>query len=225
MAQDHTIRAFDEDMGQLNSLIAQMGGQAESLIRDAVDALRRGDHDLAAQVIARDKQLDAIEAQIERLAIQLIALRAPVASDLRHVVAAFKISGMLERVGDHAKNIARSTLKIVDFRFAALAQVPAIAEIAEGMIHSALDAYAAQDAQLAQDVVARDDQVDALYRDLIRNLIENLSEKTANVITATELLLVARHIERIGDNATNIAEAVYYAATGVVMPDRHKNAG
>jgi phosphate transport system protein len=224
MALDHTIRAFDEDMGRLNSLIAQMGGQAENLIRDAVDALRRGDHELAAQVIARDKQLDAIEAEVERLAIQLIALRAPVASDLRQVVAAFKISGMLERVGDHAKNIARSTLKIVDFRFAALSQVPAIAEIAEGMIHSALDAYAAQDARLAEDVVARDDEVDALYRDLIRNLIEHLSEQSANVITATELLLVARNIERIGDNATNVAEAVYYAATGVVMPDRHKTA-
>jgi phosphate transport system protein len=225
MAQDHTIRAFDEDMGRLNGLIAQMGGQAENLIRDAVDALRRGDHDLAAQVIVRDKQLDAIEAEVERLAIQLIALRAPVASDLRHVVAAFKISGMLERVGDHAKNIARSTLKIVDFRFAALARVPAIAEIAEGMIHSALDAYAAQDAALAEDVVARDEQVDALYRDLIRSLIEHLSEQSANVITATELLLVARNIERIGDNATNVAEAVYYAATGMVMPDRHKTAG
>jgi phosphate transport system protein len=225
MAQDHTIRAFDEDMGRLNALIAQMGGQAENLIRDAVDALHRGDHDLAAQVIVRDKQLDAIEAEVERLAIQLIALRAPVAGDLRHVVAAFKISGMLERVGDHAKNIARSTLKIKDFRFSAMARVPAIAEIAEGMIHSALDAYAAQDPRVAEDVVARDDQVDALYRELIRDLIDHLSEQSANVITATELLLVARNIERIGDNATNIAEAVYYAATGVVMPDRHKTPG
>ena len=224
MAQDHPIRAFDDDMGQLNALIAQMGGQAESLIRDAVDALRRGDHDLAKQVILRDRLLDALEAEVERLAIQLIALRAPVAGDLRQVVAAFKISGMLERVGDHAKNVARSTLKIEDFRFAALAEVPAIAEIAEGMIHSALDAYAAQNAPLAEEVVARDELVDALYRDLIRHLIEHLSEKTANVITATELLLIARNLERIGDNATNIAEAVYYAATGTVMIDRHRTA-
>jgi len=222
MAQDHTIRAFDSDLDRLNALIAQMGGQCESLIRDSVDALRRGDHDLAGTVIARDKLLDALEAEIERLAIQLIALRAPVAGDLRQVVAAFKISGMLERVGDHAKNIARSTLKIEDFRFGALGLVPAIAEIAEGMIHSALDAYAAQDARLAEDVVVRDDLVDALYRELIRNLIEHLSEQSASVITATELLLVARNLERIGDNATNVAEAVYYAATGMVMPDRHK---
>ena len=224
MAQDHTIRAFDNDMDQLNALIAQMGGQAENLIRDSIEALKRGDHDLAKEVIVRDRLLDALEAEVERLAIQLIALRAPVASDLRQVVAAFKISGMLERVGDHAKNIARSTLKIEDFRISALAQVPAIAEIAEGMVHSALDAYAAQDAALAEDVVARDEEVDALYRDLIRDLIELLSAKTANVITATELLLIARNLERIGDNATNIAEAVYYAATGAVMPDRHKSA-
>jgi phosphate transport system protein len=225
MAQEHILRAFDEDMGQLNALIAQMGGQAQSLIRDAVDALVRGDHDLATQVIARDKALDAIEAEVERLAIQLIALRAPVAGDLRQVVAAFKISGMLERVGDHAKNIARSTLKIEDFRFAPLTRISAVSEIAEGMIHSALDAYAAQDARLAEDVVARDEQVDALYKELMRGLIDHLSEQSANVITATELLLVARNIERIGDNATNIAEAVYYAATGVVMPDRHKTPG
>jgi phosphate transport system protein len=224
MAQDHTIRAFDEDINHLNALIAQMGGQAEILIRDAVSALRRGDHDLARACIARDKQLDALEAEIERLAIQLIALRAPVAGDLRQVVAAFKISGMLERVGDHAKNIARSTLLIEDFRFEALNLVPAIAEIAEGMIHSALDAYAAQDAALAEAVVARDDEVDALHRDLIRHLIDQLSDKSPNVITATELLQVSRHIERIGDNATNIAEAVYYAATGLVMPDRHSAA-
>jgi len=225
MSQDHTIRAFDEDINHLNALIAQMGGQAENMIRDAGDALRRGDHDLAREIIARDKLLDALEAEIERLAIQLIALRSPVASDLRQVVAAFKISGMLERVGDHAKNVARSTLKIVDFRFDALALVPAIAEIAEGMIHSALDAYAALDAQLAEAVVARDDEVDALYHDLIRHLISHLSDQSPNVITATELLLVARNIERIGDNATNIAEAVYYAATGLIMPDRHKSAG
>ncbi|WP_353228880.1 phosphate signaling complex protein PhoU [Novosphingobium sp.] len=222
MQHDHTLRAFDDDMGQLDALIAEMGGLAESQIREAIEALQYGNHDLASEVIARDKRLDAIEAEVERLAIQLIALRAPVASDLRRVVAAFKISGMLERVGDHAKNIARSTLKIQDFRFGPLAQVPAIAEIAEGMIHSALDAYAAQNVGLAEHVVARDDQVDALYRELIRNLIDHLHEQAANVITATELLLVARNIERIGDNATNVAEAVYYAATGTVMPDRHK---
>jgi phosphate transport system protein len=221
MANEHTIRAFDEDMGQLNALIAQMGGLAENQVQDAIDALRRGDHDKASVVVARDKQLDALEAEVEKLAIQLIALRAPVASDLRQVVAAFKISGMLERVGDHAKNIARSTLKINDFRFGSLALVPAVAEIAAGMIHSALNAYAAQNAVLAEDVVARDREVDALYRDMIRSLIDHLSEKSANVITATELLLVARNIERIGDNATNIAEAVYYASTGIVMPDRH----
>jgi phosphate transport system protein len=222
MANEFTTRAIDADMGQLNALIAQMGGLAESQIVAAIDALHRGDHDKASEVVARDKQLDLIEAEVEKLAIQLIALRAPVASDLRQVVAAFKISGMLERVGDHAKNIARSTLKIEDFRFGPIALIPAVAEIAVGMIHATLDAYAAQDPVLAQEVVVRDDLVDALYKELIRSLIEQLAEKTTNVVTATEMLLVARNIERIGDNATNIAEAVYYAATGIVMPDRHK---
>jgi phosphate transport system protein len=221
MANDHMNRAFDADMGQLNALIAQMGGLAERQIGDAIDALRQGDHDKAAAVVARDKDLDVIEAEVEKLAIQLIALRAPVADDLRQVVAAFKISGMLERVGDHAKNIARSTLKIANFRFGPLALVPAIAVIAGGMIHSALNAYAAQDAALAQDVVSRDDEVDALYRDLIASLLDTLTDKSADVVTATEMLLVARNIERIGDNATNIAEAVYYAKTGQVMADRH----
>lgn len=221
MAVDHTIRAFDEDMSRLDALIAEMGGLAESQIAGAIEALRRGDAEAAAAVVARDKALDALEAEIERLAIQLIALRAPVASDLRKVVAAFKISGMIERVGDHAKNIAKSVLKIGDFRFEPLTHVQVIGEIAQGMIHSALTAYAALDAALAQDVVARDDQVDALYRELVRGLIDVLQTGSANVITATETLAIARFIERIGDNATNIAEAVYYAATGLVMPDRH----
>jgi phosphate transport system protein len=222
MANEHTVRAFDEDMARLDALIAQMGALAESQIGTAIAALTTGDQDKAAAVIARDKALDAIEADIERLAIQLIAQRAPMADDLRQVVAAFKISGMLERIGDHAKNIARSTLKIDDFTFVALEQVPAVAEIAAGMVQSALAAYAGRDADLAEAVVARDEQVDALYRELISRLIDHLSEKSGNVIAATELLLIARHIERIGDNATNVAEAVYYARTGTVMPDRHK---
>lgn len=225
MAFDHLNRAFDEEMDQLNALIAQLGGLAESMIRDSVEALRRGDHDLASEVIARDKQLDAIEAEIEKLAIQTIALRQPVAGDLRQIVAAFKISGMLERVGDHAKNIARSTLKISNGRLTHAAKVPPMADIALGMIHSALDAFAARDAGLAADVVERDEAVDVLYKDLVRALIEHLSQPEPQVVAATELMLVARFIERIGDNATNIAEAVYYAVVGQNLPDRHKTPG
>ena len=225
MAFDHLNRAFDEEMDQLNALVAQLGGLAESMIRDSVEALRQGDHAMAAEIVARDKQLDLIEAEIEKLAIQMIALRQPVAGDLRQIVAAFKISGMLERVGDHAKNIARSTLKISNFRFDPLAKVPPMAEIAHGMIHATLDAFAARDADLAADVVERDEAVDALYKDLIRGLIEHLSQPDPQVVPATELMLVARFIERIGDNATNIAEAVYYAVTGQNLPDRHKTPG
>lgn len=221
MAVDHTIRAFDEDMSRLDALIAEMGGLAENQIATAIEVLQRGDADAARDVVARDKALDALEAEVERLAIQLIALRAPVASDLRKVVGALKISGMLERVGDHAKNIAKSVIKIPDFRFAPLARVPVIGEMVQGMIHSALTAYAALDTALAEDVVARDDQVDALYRELVRSLIDHLQDGSANAVTATETLLIARFIERIGDNATNIAESVYYASTGQVMPDRH----
>ncbi len=218
---DHTVKAFDEDITRLRGLIAEMGGIAEIAITEAMQALVRHDETLAAEVVARDKKLDALEADIDRLAIRVLALRAPMADDLREIVAALKIAGMLERIGDYAKNIAKRVGDIDELRkFEPLTLLPAMAEIASSMVHDVLTAHAARDTALAVEVVQRDDKVDNFYNSIFRNLVTHMMENPRSIGSAAQLLFVARNIERIGDHATNIAEMVYYSATGVYLTDR-----
>lgn len=226
MAHEHTVKAFDEDITKLRGMIAEMGGLAEVSINEAMEALIKGNEELAKGVVARDKRIDAIEAEVDRLAVRIIALRAPMADDLREVIAAFKIAGVLERIGDYAKNIAKSTKKIEDRRkFEPLTLIPAMAEIATEMVHDVLTAYAARNAESAAEIVARDDKVDAFYESIFRNLVSHMMENPATISSAAQLLFVARNIERIGDHATNVAEMVYYAATGDYLTDREDRAG
>jgi phosphate transport system protein len=221
MAHEHTVKAFDEDITRLRGLIAEMGGLAEVAIGEAMEALVKGNLELADGVIARDKRIDSLEAEIDRLAIRVIALRAPMADDLRELIAALKIAGVLERIGDYSKNIAKSAAKIENRkRFEPLTLIPAMAEIASEMVHDVMTAFAARDAALAKDVVARDDKVDAFYDSIFRNLVSYMIENPASISSAAELLFVARNIERIGDHATNVAEMVYFAATGNYLTDR-----
>ncbi|MBS0255886.1 MAG: phosphate signaling complex protein PhoU [Proteobacteria bacterium] len=221
MAQEHTVKAFDNDIASLRGLVAEMGGLAELSLSEAMEALVKGNQQLAEAVIARDKRIDAIEAEVDQLAVRIIALRAPVADDLREVIAALKIAGVVERIGDYAKNIAKSTDKIEERkRFEPLALIPAMAELAGSMVHDVLTAYAARDPVLARAVVERDARVDAFYNSLFRSLVSHMMESPATISTAAQLLFVARNIERIGDHATNVAEMVYFAATGDYLTDR-----
>lgn len=223
MPQEHTVKAFDEDITRLRGLIAEMGGLAEVAINESMDALVRGSHELASQVIGRDKRLDLLEHEIDKLAVQIIALRAPMADDLREVVSALKIAGMLERVGDYAKNIAKRAGRIeARQRFEPLTLIPAMAEIATEMVHDVLTAYAARDPALAIEVCQRDEKVDAFYNSILRNLMTHMMENPSTITSATELLFVARNLERIGDHATNVAEMVYFAATGKYLLDREQ---
>jgi len=221
MAQEHTVKAFDEDITRLRGLIAEMGGLAEVALHEAIEALTKGNETLANGVIARDKKIDAIEAEVDKLAVRVIALRAPMADDLREVIAALKIAGVLERIGDYGKNIAKSAIKVENRKkFEPLTLIPAMAEIAAEMVHDVMTAFAARDPALAREVVARDDKVDAFYDSIFRNLVSHMMENPASITSAAELLFVARNIERIGDHATNVAEMVYYAATGTYLTDR-----
>ncbi|MFZ5743713.1 MAG: phosphate signaling complex protein PhoU [Pseudomonadota bacterium] len=226
MAQEHTVKAFDEDITRLRGLIAEMGGLAEVSLAEAMEALVKGNSELAKGVVARDKRIDALEAEVDRLAIRVIALRAPMADDLREVIAALKIAGVVERIGDYAKNIAKSTDKIENRKkFEPLTLIPAMAEVAGEMVHDVLTAFAARDAALAAEIVARDDKVDAFYNSIFRNLVSHMIENPSSISSAAELLFVARNIERIGDHATNVAEMVHYAATGAYLTDREDLAG
>jgi phosphate transport system protein len=212
---DHTVKAFDEDITRLRGLIAEMGGLAEVAVQNAMDALVKGDDALAKQVIKGDKKIDALEAEIDKLAVRVIALRAPMADDLREVIAALKIAGVVERIGDYSKSIARASREIADRkRFEPLTLLPAMGELAAEMVHDVLTAYGARDPALALEVIAADQKVDNFYNSIFRNLVSHMVENPSTISTAAQLLFVARKIERIGDHATNVAEMVHFAATG-----------
>ena len=218
---EHTVKAFDADITRLRGIISEMGGLAEVAINEAMDALVRGDEDLAAQVVERDKRIDELESEVDRLTVRVIALRAPMADDLREIVAALKIAGVVERIGDYSKNIAKRVGRIEGRqRFEPLTLLPAMGEIAAEMVHDVLTAYAARDPVVAREVIERDDKVDAFYDGIFRNLVSHMVENPATISSAAQMLFIARNIERIGDHATNIAEMVHFAATGTYPPDR-----
>jgi len=219
---DHTVKAFDADITRLRGLIAEMGGLAEVAIQDGLDALVRGDEELATKVVANDKKIDDLETEVDKLAVRIIALRAPMADDLREVIAALKIAGVVERIGDYSKNIAKRVPVIEGKKtFEPLTLLPAMGELAGEMVHDVLTAYAARDPELAKEVIAADNKVDAFYDSIFRNLVSYMVENPATISSAAQLLFVARNIERIGDHATNVAEMVHFAATGAYPPDEY----
>jgi phosphate transport system protein len=216
--QEHTVKAFDHDIGQLRGLISQMGGLAEQAIADAMTALQRNDAALAKQVRQKDKEIDRIEVEVERLAVRVIALRAPMADDLREVVAALKIGAVVERIGDYAKNIAKRVTHIHATddgeRIEAVSILPAMATLAADMVRDVLDAFASRDAEAALAVCKRDDALDDFYNSIFRVLVTHMVENPRTISQVAHLLFVAKNLERIGDHATNVAEMVYFAATG-----------
>jgi len=217
----HTLKAFDDDIERLRALISQMGGLAEHAIGEAMRCLVERDSDGAEKVIIDDKKLDTLEVETERRAVQLIALRAPMAGNLREVVAALKISGVVERIGDYAKNIAKRVAQLENTgKIEPLSLLPEMARIATGMVHDVLDAFVERDADAAVRVCQRDDAVDDFYDSIFRTLLTHMMENPHNITQAAHLLFVAKNLERVGDHATNIAEMVYYAATGHHMADR-----
>jgi phosphate transport system protein len=220
---EHTIKAFDLEIGELRGLISEMGGRAEAAIEKAMAALVRGDTKLAATVVADDAKIDLLETQVEKLAVRIIGLRAPMADDLREVVAALKIAGVIERIGDYAKNIAKRVNTLKEHRkIEAVSVLPAMASIASGMVHDVLDAFAARDAEAALRVCERDREVDDFYNSIFRTLVTYMMENPPTITSAAHLLFVAKNIERIGDHATNVAEMVYFAATGNYMAERER---
>jgi len=225
-SREHTLKAFDEDLDRLRALISQMGGLAEHAIGEAMRCLVQRDVEGAQRVVTDDKKLDVLEVETERRAVQLIALRAPMASDLRDVVAALKISGVVERIGDYAKNIAKRVPQLDNVgKIEPLSLLPEMARIATGMVHDVLDAFLERDAQAAVRVCERDDAVDDFYDSIFRALLTHMMQNPQSIGPSAHLLFVAKNLERVGDHATNIAEMVYYAATGEHMTDRPGKSG
>jgi phosphate transport system protein len=217
---DHTVKAYDRELDTLERLIAEMGGVAEKMVVEAVDALANADTVLARQVVSTDPRLDALQREIENLAVMTIARRQPMAVDLRQVIGAIRVAGDLERVGDLAKNIARRTVKLeTEVRVSrALVGVKHMNEVATALMKDVLDAYAQRDAERAREVWERDVDLDALDDAVFRDLLTHMMEDPRNISFCAHLLFCSKNIERIGDHATNIAETVVYLATGEPMP-------
>jgi phosphate transport system protein len=191
----HTLKAFDEDIERLRALISQMGGLAEHAITEAMRCLIQRDIEGAAIVVEEDKKLDVLEVETERRAIQLIALRAPMAADLRDVVAALKISGVVERIGDYAKNIAKRVPQLENIaKIEPLSLLPEMARIATEMVHDVLDAFVERDAEAALRVCERDQAVDDFYDSIFRTLLTHMMENPHNIGQSAHLLFVAKNL-------------------------------
>ena len=216
MEEQHIASAFDRDLEAIQAQIMKMGGLVEEAIRLGAKALETRDEDLALEVRDGDKAIDGLEELIDEEAARVIALRAPTASDLRLVLSVMKIAGNLERIGDYAKNMAKRT--------ALLAQGPNISEgtaalrrmarEVELMLKDALDSYIQRDAELARDVIARDEEVDQMYNALFREFLTHMMEDPRNISACMHLHFIAKNTERMGDHVTSIAEQVVYLVTG-----------
>lgn len=219
----HISSAFDADLEHLQNLILEMGGQVEAQIERATEVLQARDEDAAREVVAADKRIDAFEAEIESEAVKVLALRQPIASDLRTVVSVMKVANNLERIGDYAKNNAK--------RVPALAAIPSIGAsnaslrrmsvAVRDMLHDVLESVVNSDSDLALDVWKRDEEVDQIYNGLFRELLTHMMEDPRNIGPCMHLLFIAKNIERIGDHVTNITEQVIYAVTGS-LPDESR---
>lgn len=218
----HTVKAFDDDLDQIRATICEMGGLAEAAIRESMQALVYRDSEGAAEIIARDERIDQLEAEVEKAVVSVIALRAPMADDLREVVAALKIAGAVERIGDYARNIAKRVPTLERSQIEPLSLLPEMGRIAGEMVQAVLDAFAARDPDKAVEVCERDRAVDDFYNSIFRALLTHMMENPHTITPATHLLFVAKNLERIGDHATNIAEMVYFAATGERLAERKR---
>jgi len=211
-------RHFDQELDALKSHLLLMGGHAERIVQKSIESLKRRDPALAREVIADDHVIDRLEIETDERCVALLALQQPMATDLRFLTAALKISNDLERVGDHAVNIAGSSLKLIeDPPLKPLVDIPRMAILAGGMLHEALDAFVHLDADTARRLVRRDDEVDALNRQLFRELVSFMIEDPRSITRAMELILVARNLERVADLATNIAEEVVFIAEARII--------
>lgn len=216
----HTVKAYDAELEIIGRKIAEMGGVAEKMLAEAMDALARLDVELARRVVESDPRLDALQREIEEQAVLTIARRQPMAVDLRELVGAIHIAGDLERTGDLAKNIAKRTIKIsADARVPrAIVGLKHMGELAAMQLKDVLDAYSQRDVERARAVWVRDAEIDALEDSVFRDLLTFMMEDPRNITFCTHLLFCSKNLERVGDHATNIAETIHYMRTGAIMP-------
>ena len=216
---EHTVRSFSQDLEELTGDLARMGGLAEDMLSDAIQAIATRDLALADTVVARDPQIDALQIEAEKKILRLLALRQPLARDLRQTISALKIASELERIGDLAKSIAKR-VKLVDKIDApsALKGVSRMGKLVNAQLKRVLDAYSALETDAANKVWSRDEEVDEHYQSLFREVVTYMIEDPRTISACAHLLFVAKNLERIGDHCTNIAEEIHFLVTGEQLP-------
>ncbi|WP_370238233.1 phosphate signaling complex protein PhoU [Brevundimonas sp.] len=212
----HTVKSYGDELNQLTAIVARMGGLAEAQVADAIESVARRDVALARAVVERDARLDTLHSDIEKKAIRLIALRQPVASDLRKTLSAMKLAVDLERTGDLARNISKRALILADGEpmLPLTRSIERMGKLVSMRLRDVLDAYTASDVDRAMGVWTSDDEVDEHYNSLFRELLTYMMGDPRTITACTHLLFMAKNLERIGDHATNIAETIHYEITG-----------
>jgi phosphate transport system protein len=219
-APQHVVRSFDQELAHLRDLIIEMGGIVESQVALAAQAILARDTAAATHAVEADPRVDALERDVEQFVIRMLALRQPMAADLRLIVAALKITGDLERIGDYAANVAKRSIVLAQFSLPySLAAIANMARLVQEGLKTVIDSLAERDTDKAIEVWRSDQMVDDLYTAIFRELITYMMEDARNITPCTHLLFIAKNLERIGDHATNVAETIYYAVTGEVLPD------
>jgi phosphate transport system protein len=220
MPSEHILKSYDEELTKLQNTIIAMGGMAEVQVASAIQAVIKRDSELAAEVVEGDVGVDERERDVEALVIRLLALRQPMARDLREIISALKIGSDLERICDYAANIAKRSIAlnqtpVVKPVFA----LPRMGRLAQVQIKNVLDSYVHRDADKAMQVWLGDEEIDELYTSLFRELLTYMMEDPRSITAGTHLLFMAKNIERIGDHATNIAETIYFLIHGTPLKE------
>ena len=223
---EHIVRSYEEELSLLNNKVAKMGGLAEQVLGQSIEALERRDPELAASTINEDEAVDALQREIEEQAVVMIARRQPLAYDLRQIMSALRISNDLERIGDLGKNIAKRAVAVVSEQQPKqlMLGLKHMGELALGQLKDVLDAFIERDADRALKVWYKDEEIDAMYNSLFRELLTYMMEDPRNIGISTHLLFGAKNVERVGDHTTNIAETVHFLVRGFnIADDRPKD--
>ncbi|MFK7901853.1 MAG: phosphate signaling complex protein PhoU [Nitratireductor sp.] len=221
MDNAHIVKSFDEELSQIESHIIEMGGIVEAQISNCVIALLARDYELAQKVRADDKRVDLFEVEINELILKTLALRQPLAADLRSVICALKVLANLERIGDYAKNIAKRSQVLADVSSVGTAEktIKRMGDMVAKMVSDVLNAYVAKDLAMAEELRLRDEDVDHMHNTLFRELLTYMMEDPRNITACMHMLFIAKNLERMGDHATSIAEQIHYVVTGSLPVD------
>ena len=215
VGEHHIVKSYDQELAKLEDALARMGGLAEAQLAAAIDALDARDSDLAARIMANDGQVDALQTFVDEQTVKVLALRAPVADDLRSVVAALKIAGEIERIADLAANAAKRSLVInLAPPVAPMRSLVRLGRLALTMVKDAVDAHLGHDPDKALAVRDRDEDLDHVYSSLFREILTYMMEDPRTITPCSHLMFIAKNLERVGDHATNIAELTYFRVTG-----------